>query len=122
MYKCISLWLIVLTIIMTFCVSHQNQIDNGPSESTADNLVTSTDIKEESRLNNTENIILGKQEKIAEYLKRILGANSIVSLYALLIITIIVRIFWWNRKERYFVTVAKLGLNWRLLQTNDGAL
>lgn len=26
--KCISLWLIVLTIIMTFCVSHQNQLDD----------------------------------------------------------------------------------------------
>lgn len=26
--KCISLWIIVLTIIMTFCVSHQNQLDD----------------------------------------------------------------------------------------------
>ena len=78
---------------MTFCVSHQNQIDNGPSESIVDNLVTSTDIKEESRLNDTENIILGKHEKLIEYLERILGANSIVSLYASLIIIIIARIF-----------------------------
>lgn len=78
---------------MTFCVSHQNQIDNGPSENVSDNLVTSTDIKKESRLNDTENIILGKHEKLMEYLERILGANSIVSLYALLIIIIIVRVF-----------------------------
>lgn len=26
--KCISLWIIVLTVIMTFCVSHQNQLDD----------------------------------------------------------------------------------------------
>lgn len=66
MYKCISLWLIVLTIIMTFCVSHQKQIDN---ESVANNLLA-----DDTRLNDTENIILGK-EMFIDYLERILGAK-----------------------------------------------
>jgi hypothetical protein len=70
MYKCISLWLIVLTIIMTFCVSHQKQPDNDPqSDANVANILLSdgkNDIAmknpENDSVNNTESTILGKHE------------------------------------------------------------
>lgn len=36
MYKCISLWLIVLTIIMTFCVSHQKLLNDDDNDTRTD--------------------------------------------------------------------------------------
>jgi hypothetical protein len=43
MYKCISLWLIVLTIIMTICVSHENQL-----ATTNGNLATESNITDDA--------------------------------------------------------------------------
>lgn len=71
MYKCISLWLIVLTIIMTFCVSHQKQLDNDAKNdaNVANNLVTTNDMRDDAMRNHengsaksTESTNLGKHE------------------------------------------------------------
>lgn len=51
--KCISLWLIVLTIIiMTFCVSHQTQLDNVSAT-----IVVDDDGKSSDGRNNAHKII-----------------------------------------------------------------
>lgn len=72
MYKCISLWLIVLTIIMTFCVSHQRQLDRDPKGevSVANKVVTNNDVKDDAMKNHengsvkgTESTSLGEHEK-----------------------------------------------------------
>jgi hypothetical protein len=54
-----------LTIIMTFCVSHQKQLDNDSNVDSivANKLVIDSDINDETRLshsNGTENTNLGK--------------------------------------------------------------
>lgn len=66
---------------MTFCVSHQKQLDNDAigDSIVAKELVTNNDIKDDTRprhLNGTENIILGKHEtQFIDYLERIFGAD-----------------------------------------------
>lgn len=64
MYKCISLWLIVLTIIMTFCVSHQKQLDNDPdSDSAANMLVTNDDaMRQHENGSTSDSTNLGEHE------------------------------------------------------------
>lgn len=67
---------------MTFCVSHQKQLDNDATGDAivTNELVTNNDVKDDTRnQNGTENIILGKHEtQFIDYLERILGANFIV--------------------------------------------
>lgn len=69
MCKCINLWSIVLTIIMTFCVSHQKQLDReSKSDSGAGGkVVTNNDVKDDSLKHNengavkvTESTTLGE--------------------------------------------------------------
>ena len=55
--KCISLWLIVLTIIMTFCVSHQNQLDDDNKANYTQNNGDDVNVAKISQTQNHQNII-----------------------------------------------------------------
>ncbi|XP_070499901.1 uncharacterized protein [Chironomus tepperi] len=55
--KCISLWLIVLTIIMTFCVSHQNQLDDDNKANYTQNNGDDVNVAEISQTQNHKNIM-----------------------------------------------------------------
>lgn len=76
MYKCISLWLIVLTIIMTFCVSHQKQLDDDPA-SDANRLIKDDTTRNYHHNNesadNAESISLGEHETQFRWWHRIVA-------------------------------------------------
>jgi len=75
--KCISLWLIVLTIIMTFCVSHQNQLNDDNKANYTQNNGDYVNVAEISRTQNHESTmestiqnnisVMGDSTNLGEY-------------------------------------------------------
>lgn len=79
--KCISLWLIVLIIIMTFCVTHQNQLNDDNKVNYTKNNGDDVNVAEIAQTQNHENIMTESIQNTISVMKGSIDDSTILGEY-----------------------------------------